>query len=337
MAVLAIVLVALNIYGRQPYDPVGTDTVSFNQADLQPGENKVEYLSNGSKISALLYVPEDYVPGKKLPAVIITPPNTGVKEQTAGLYAERLSQEGYITLAFDPRGFGESGGHHVLFDLGRQVEDARASVDFMTTLDMVDQGNVFNMGICVGSAISTYETAFDDRIKAQAMISPVYLTPEENILPIPMDIAYILSGFAKVVRNVTGMDIPLGPLVVRDASNDDEPETNLGAGMDEYYLEGQPGYAETWDNHFSLISMVPVMQWFDFFVAAEELDDTPIYMVYGTEAFSRPGAERFYELTAGPKERLVLETAGHFDIYWMPEFVDPAVAGVSEFFKNNSN
>lgn len=337
IGVLAVILGALDVYGRQGYNPVGNDTVSFDQNELVPGMNEVEYLSNGSKIAANLYIPEDFVEGEQRAIVIITPPNTGVKEQTAGLYASRLAEEGFITLAFDPRGFGESGSHHVLFDLERQIEDVKASIDFVTTLDIVDQDNIFNMGICVGSAISTYETAYDSRIKAQAMVSPVFLTPEENIMPIPMDVGYMMAGAGKLFYNVTGNDMELGPLVVDNPDNDNEPETNLGSGMDDYYLEGKPGYAPTWENHFSMISMKPVMEWYDFFAAAEEYTDTPVYMVYGTEAFSRHGASTFYDMIKSDKERLILEGAGHFDIYWMPEYVDPAVEGVTSFLYEQVN
>ncbi len=330
---LAVIAIPLDIYGRRPFDPVGNDQVNFNANDLKLGKNSVEYLSNGSKISANLFIPEDYVKGEQRPIIVVAPPNTGVKEQTAGLYAEKLSQKGYITMAFDPRGFGESGGHHVLFDLERQIEDVESSIDFVHTLDIVDKDNVFNMGICVGSAISTYETASDPRIKAQLMVSPVFLTPEENIMPIPMDVAYIASGAAKTFHAVTGRDLPLGPLVQEMNRSEDEPEINLGAGMDKYYLPGKPGYAPTWENHFSLISMVPVMKWKDFFEAADKYDTTPIYMVYGTKAFSRHGAAKFYGMAGGSKNRLILEGAGHFDIYWKPEFVEPAVDGLAEFLE----
>ena len=328
---LVVIAIPLDLYGRRPFDPVGNDSVNFAPKDLKPGRNSVEYLSKGSKISANLFMPEDYKEGEKRPIIVVAPPNTGVKEQTAGLYAEKLSQKGYITMAFDPRGFGESGGHHVLFDLERQIEDVESSIDFVHTLDIVDKANVFNMGICVGSAISTYETASDPRIKAQLMVSPVFLTPEENIMPIPMDVAYIASGAAKAFHAVTGNDLPLGPLVQETNRSDDEPEINLGAGMDKYYLPGKPGYAPTWENRFSLISMVPVMKWKDFFEAADKFDTTPIYMVYGTKAFSRHGASKFYDMAGGPKSKLVLEGAGHFDIYWKPEYVEPAVEGLAEF------
>jgi fermentation-respiration switch protein FrsA (DUF1100 family) len=326
-----LTLVSLNIFGRQSFDPSGSDEAIFNIEDLVPGKNRVEYLSEGSRIVAHLYLPDNYTTNETYPTIVVAPPNTGVKEQTAGLYAEKLSERGFITLAFDPRGFGESGGHHVLFDLERQVEDVRSSIDFVSELDMVDQDNIFNMGICVGSAISTYETASDPRIKAQIMVSPVFITADENPLPMPRDLGYIIGGAAKFLYATTGYDMELGPLVQENPSSEDEPETSLGAGMDDYYLPDKPGYAPTWDNHFSMISIKPVMEWMDFFSVADRFNSTPIYMVYGTEAFSQEGAEKFYDMVDGPKDRLVLEDAGHFDIYWMPEYVDPAVDGIDEF------
>lgn len=333
LGVLAVLFMIFDIYGRKEYNPKGNDKVSFSVSELKPGKNKVEYLCNGSKVSALLFLPDSITENHKLPAVVLTPPNTGVKEQTASLYAEKLSKKGFVTLAFDPRGFGNSGSHPVLFDLKRQIEDVKSSIDFVSTLPMVDKDNLFNMGICVGAAISTYATSQDDRIKAQAMISPVYLTEEDNILPVPLDVAYAVSGFAKLYYNISGNDIELGPLVVETPNSENEPETSLGAGMDDYYLEGKPGYAPSWKNHFSMISMGNVMEWFDFFEAADKLDNTPVFMVYGTEAFSRKGASKFYDMLSGSKDKMVVAGAGHFDMYWMPEYVNPAVENVSTFLK----
>jgi len=129
-------------------------------------------------------------------------------------------------------------------------------------------------------------------------VSPVYLSEEDNILPVPMDVAYAVSGFSKLLYNISGTDIELGPLVVDTPNSENEPETNLGAGM---------------------------------FEAADKLDDTPVFMVYGTEAFSRKGASKFYDLLKGEKDKLVIEGSGHFDLYWMPEYVEPAVEAVSSF------
>jgi fermentation-respiration switch protein FrsA (DUF1100 family) len=56
------------------------------------------------------------------PGIVLTGPFTGVKEQVTGSYAEQLSAAGFITLAFDHRGFGESGGR-------RQHEDSQGKPD----------------------------------------------------------------------------------------------------------------------------------------------------------------------------------------------------------------
>ena len=61
----------------------------------------VTYKLNGLEISANVYTPADYDPGKKFPAVVVAHPNGGVKEQVAGLYAQRLAEKGYIAIAAD--------------------------------------------------------------------------------------------------------------------------------------------------------------------------------------------------------------------------------------------
>ena len=61
----------------------------------------VNYMLNGLKISANVYVPENFNENNQYPAVVVAHPNGGVKEQVAGLYAERLANMGYIAMAFD--------------------------------------------------------------------------------------------------------------------------------------------------------------------------------------------------------------------------------------------
>lgn len=57
----------------------------------------VTYTSRGLKIAANLYLPSDFNPRAKIPAIIVAHPNGGVKEQVAGLYAQKLAESGYIT------------------------------------------------------------------------------------------------------------------------------------------------------------------------------------------------------------------------------------------------
>ena len=65
----------------------------------------VTFPSAGLQLAGHLYSSD--TPG---PAIVVGHPGTGVKEQTAGLYAERLAALGYTTLAFDAAYQGESEG-----------------------------------------------------------------------------------------------------------------------------------------------------------------------------------------------------------------------------------
>ena len=79
--------------------------------------SNVTFKSNGLKIAGHLYLPEEYKEGEKRPAIVVGHPCGGVKEQTAGLYAKKLSEKGFITLAFDASYQGESEGEPRYLDL----------------------------------------------------------------------------------------------------------------------------------------------------------------------------------------------------------------------------
>jgi fermentation-respiration switch protein FrsA (DUF1100 family) len=268
---------------------------------------------------------------------VITPPNTGVKEQTAGLYAKKLSEKGFITLAFDPRGFGESEGHPLLLDPHRQAEDVRNSVSFVRTLKQVDKENVFNMGMCAGAGISPFATAFDSRVRAQVVVSP-YVTAADNWFQafggaanlratmMPGEAAARDSYFA------TGEDMTMK--IVPETEEEMKSALPIAIGMREYYLPGKPGDVPNWKNEVSLVSLGAVLS-FSVFNYTHMLEPVPVYMVYGDVAVSAGGAIRFYDALKGPKERLVIEGAGHFDLYWMPEYVDPAVEGIANFLQKH--
>ena len=112
---------------------------------------KVSFKSrNGQNITiaAVLNVPEGFEESKKYPAVIVAHPGGGVKEQTTGLYARRLAEAGFVTIAFDASYQGESTGEpRQLENPYIRTEDISAVMDYMTTLPFVDNGRVGAIGI----------------------------------------------------------------------------------------------------------------------------------------------------------------------------------------------
>lgn len=60
----------------------------------EPGKvniHPVTYKLDGLDIAANVYTPANYDSAKKYPVVVVAHPNGGVKEQVAGLYAQRLA------------------------------------------------------------------------------------------------------------------------------------------------------------------------------------------------------------------------------------------------------
>ena len=62
----------------------------------------------GIMLAADLYEPK--TAAGRLPAIAVCGPFGAVKEQSSGLYAQKLAEMGFLTIAFDPSFTGESGG-----------------------------------------------------------------------------------------------------------------------------------------------------------------------------------------------------------------------------------
>lgn len=87
-------------YKRNPFTLVYNGAITQNE----PGKVNIhpaKYKLNGLDIVANVYTPANYDPKKQYPAIVVAHPNGGVKEQVAGLYAQHLAEQGYITIAAD--------------------------------------------------------------------------------------------------------------------------------------------------------------------------------------------------------------------------------------------
>ena len=116
-------------------------------------------------LAADMYVPKGAE--GKLPAIAVSGPFGAVKEQSSGLYAQELSERGFLTIAFDPSFTGESGGQpRSVASPDINTEDFSAAVDFLSTLDNVDAERIGILGICGLGGFALNAAANDTRIKA---------------------------------------------------------------------------------------------------------------------------------------------------------------------------
>ena len=95
--------------------------------DARMTKQDVTYFSNGLKIAAHLYRPADWRAGDPpLPAVVCLTGYTGRKNVATVDIPRRLAREGFVALAPDYQGYGESEGergrHRPLDEIERRLD-----------------------------------------------------------------------------------------------------------------------------------------------------------------------------------------------------------------------
>ncbi len=137
---------------------------------------KVTFVNRyGIMLVADMYVPKN-VKGK-LPAIAVSGPFGAVKEQCSGLYAQTMAERGFLTIAFDPSFTGESGGTpRFMASPDINTEDFQAAIDFLTSLDKVDENKLAIIGICGWGGMALNVAALDTRIKATVAMTMYDMT-----------------------------------------------------------------------------------------------------------------------------------------------------------------
>ncbi|MGR5132084.1 alpha/beta hydrolase [Vibrio alfacsensis] len=132
----------------------------------------VTFNSGSNVLTGHVYLPEGYDPQLRYPAVVCSGSWTTVKEQMAGLYAKRLAEKGYLCLAFDFTGFGESEGEPRFYEHPEQkIKDIHHAISYLLTRKDVEQEAIATLGICAGSMYTLMEASQDERVKAVATVA----------------------------------------------------------------------------------------------------------------------------------------------------------------------
>ena len=119
----------------------------------------------GITLVADMYTPKNME--GKLAAIAVCGPFGAVKEQCSGLYAQKIAERGFISIAFDPSFTGESSGMpRYMASPDINTEDFQAAVDFLSVQGNVDADKIGIIGICGWGGMALNVAALDTRIKA---------------------------------------------------------------------------------------------------------------------------------------------------------------------------
>lgn len=288
----------------------------------------------GITMAADIYLPAGFDESKKHPAVVVSHPGGGVKEQAAGLYARKLAEHGLIAIAFDRSYQGESTGEpRQLENPYVSTEDVSAVIDYLTTLPYVDAERIGAMGICAGAGYSANAAINDRRIKTLGMVSAVnigqmFRNGWGNSVKDADAVGYL--DFGSSARTADAAErgfatIPLAPLKKEDA-----PNAELAEAWEYYHTPRAehpraPGYALA-RNLNQIIS-------YDAYHLAEAFLTQPILAVAGSDAGSKWMSDDLLARAASTDKTLhVVEGANHMSLYDVPKYVDEAVSVLAPFF-----
>lgn len=299
-------------------------------------KKSVKINGHNLKIAGDLYLPEGMDVNKKYPAVVVVHPGGGVKEQTAGLYAEKLSELGYISLAFDVSYQGESEGEpRFLEDPSARVEDVSWAVDYLVNEENVDSNKIGVLGICAGGGYSVNAAGFDRRIKAVATVSGIDIgglfraSFGEN--PTPAIIQLLESVGNQRNEESKGAELLAIPYVPNSPEEFNENTPEYAKEAYDYYRTPRAMYPTSPNK--MLFRGIPKIMSYDAFNQVGDFLTQPIVMIAGTNADTAYFSEdTINKIKTEHKELYWIDGATHVSLYDVPKDVNRAVAKLKEFY-----
>lgn len=295
----------------------------------------VTYTLDGLEIAANVYTPPGYTRGGSHPAIVVAHPNGGVKEQVAGLYAQRLAERGYVTIAADAAYQGASGGTPRNVDEpANRIEDIHGMADFIGRYTGVDADRIGLLGICGGGGYALKAAQTDKRFQSVATLSMFNsgLVRRNGFQNSQLDTIQQRLEQASEARaeEAAGGEI-------RYAADAQPSDDEIAAMPFDLYREGYGYYGDTHAHpnstfRYTMSSLLALMN----FDAATNMDliAQPLLMMAGSNSDTLYMTEQAFPLAvnAEDKELFLIDGATHIETYWVPEYVNQAMDKLTRFF-----
>ena len=290
-----------------------------DRVTLQKVSFKNQY---GMQVAGNLFVPKNAAATAKLPAIVVGHPMGAVKEQSSNLYAQKLAEQGFVTLAIDLSFWGESEGkprHHVSPEI--YSDDFSAAVDFLSTQASVDPERIGGLGICGSGSFVISAAKIEPRIKAVATVSMYDMGAAarnglRNSTTLEQRKAMIQRAIDQRFAEFTGSEAQYIPGTVNELDENTDP---IQREFFDFYRTTRGAYAAPGEKPENttkptLSSFVKFLNFYPF-NDIETISPRPMLFITGEIAHSREFSEDAYKRAGEPKELVIVPGAGHVDLY----------------------
>lgn len=294
----------------------------------------------GLKVAGHLFVPKSLDRSKPAAAIVVGHPMGAVKEQSANLYATKMAEQGFVTLAIDLPFWGESDGQArqvVLPDL--YSEAFSAAVDYLGLQPSVDRERIGAIGICGSGSFVISAAKIDPRMKAIATVSMYDMgAANRDALNKSQTLEQRKAIIAEAARQrwveAAGGETKYTSGTVHELDEDTHP---IQREFYDFYRTPRGEFTPASSSperttHPTLTSNVKFMNFYPF-SDIETISPRPMLFITGEAAHSREFSEKAYRLAGQPKELVVVPGAGHVDLYDRVDLIP--FDKLTAFFKQN--
>ncbi len=291
------------------------------------------------ELAADIHLPDDIDTSAPLRAVVLSTPGSSVKEQIGANYASRLAARGIAALVFDPAHQGQSGGEpRDLEDPYRRGEDISYAIDALSTIPGIDPERIGVLGICAGGGYAVHTARTDHRIRAVGTV--------------------VASNIGSAFRSfqpegpVTALDALAGARTEETRAGElsrvswlpDTLDDAVAAGLTDIdttqaitFYRTERGRNEHSTNR-RLSRSDSLLLGYDAFHLVDQLMTQPLQVILAGRIGNTGSYEngmQLWKLAPNPVDLMVIEGAGHYEMYDEPEYVDAAVDRLADFYSDN--
>lgn len=274
------------------------------------------------QVAGNLFIPKTLNQTAKNPAIIVGHPMGAVKEQSSNLYAQKLAEQGFVTLSLDLSFWGESEGQpRNVVSPDIYAEDFSAAVDFLGTRPFVDRDRIGVLGICGSGSFVISAAKIDPRIKAIATVSmydmgAAYRNGLRHSTTLEQRKKAIAEAVEQRYAEFTGGETKYTSGTVHELNDN---STAIEREFYDFYRTPRGEYTPKGSSpklttHPTLTSIVKFGNFYPF-NDIETISPRPMLFITGDNAHSREFSEDAYKRAAEPKELYIVPNAGHVDLY----------------------